>query len=177
MAKDFEIAAPGRFDKLFDDAKKEIFRLETYPEYRVGAENGELKYFLKHSRMGPESKDSGDWYAKMARARDRGVNYWRVRRLSVPRTPYERYELAAYKRQIPHGLKVWAFNRHQMPHATKELDEVPYAMDYWMFDGKKIIFIQYDLLGKYMQTLEYTGDPTPYIKLRDRLKKISKRII
>lgn len=177
MEKDLKAFSLEKFYGLVDNAKFELFRLETYPEYRVDGEDGEIKYFMKHGKMGPESVDSRRWYAKMASARDRGANYWRIRRLSVPRTPYERYELAAYKRQIPHGLKVWAFNRHQMPHATKELDEVPYAMDYWMFDEKKIIFIQYDLLGKYMQTLEYTGDPTPYIKLRDRLKKISKRII
>ena len=169
------IADNSIFDSLFMDYKREAFRLELYPEYRVESEKGELERYLKGE---PFEWNNGyrEWCANLAEAAKRGARMWRIRRLSDPLTDYERMEIDwAYKTQAPYGLQVWALYREfkQMP----ELNDLPYAFDYWMFDEKTVILVEYDLLGKWIACHEYLGDPAPYIALRDKLKKLSRRLV
>ncbi len=162
------------FDKLFTNYKKEAFRLETLPEYRVSGEDKELAYFKRHGRLPAELKFN-PWEKLIGKARERGAQMWRIRRLSRKRTAYERYELACYKKQTELGLKVWTFTRDfgDLP----EMNVLPFAFEYWMFDEKKIVFVQYDLTGQFMGVCEYLGPPKPYIALRNRLKRLSKRFV
>ena len=154
-------------------SKKEVFRLETLPEFRVDGEENYLKYFKKHKKVKPWPVTS--WEQLMIEANERGAKIWRIRRLSKPLTFYEKFECESYKYGVRHGLQIWAFYRDF--DKMKELNSIPYALDYWMFDEKKVIFFQYDFLGKWIGFWEYLGNPKPYIALRDKLKKISKRLV
>lgn len=108
-------------------------------------------------------------------ATKRGAQNWRIRRLSKRMSDYERMEVLYYKRLAPLGFKVWAFRRDFTN--VPELDMLPIALDFWMFDEKTIVFVSYDLTGQVLQLYEYLGDPKPYIAFRNKLKKISKRIV
>ena len=165
------------FNKSFKTAKYEIFRLELFPEYRVEFEKKHIAYFKKHGEHPPFDEQYLGWCRLLEKKKKEGVNHWRIRRISKPHTLYERYEIAAYKMQAPYGLKVWAFTRPADFLKIEELNVVPYAMDYWMFDEKTILLVQYDMLGKYMRVWQYLGSPKPYIALKNKLKKISKRLV
>jgi hypothetical protein len=163
-------------ESLFKTFKKEAFRYESLPEYRVPSEKGELKYFRKYGKLNPKSLEPNKWHLMaIGEATKRGAQNWRIRRLSKRMSDYERMEVLYYKRLAPLGFKVWAFRRDFTN--VPELDMLPIALDFWMFDEKTIVFVSYDLTGQVLQLYEYLGDPKPYIAFRNKLKKISKRIV
>ena len=51
------------------------------------------------------------------------------------------------------------------------------ALEYWMFDEKTVVLVDYDLTGQVIECYQYLGDPKPYIKFRDKMKRLSKRIV
>lgn len=173
-----EKKANDLFDDLFNSAQKDVFRLELFPEYRVEEEKTSFAYFKRYGKNPHygEEESYGQWVDLLQKKKDQGVKYWRVRRLSSPMTDYEKFEVASYKLQANVNLDVWAFKHSPDYLKIDQLNKVPYVMDYWMFDKKDILFIQYDLMGKYIATWKYTGDPKPYVRLANALKKISKKI-
>src|SRR6266498_4074840 len=81
--------------KLFEGAKRSVFRLETLQVYEVGEDIERQRAFAAEGRLPPPSPDSMSFIRRM-QERTMCVAWSLVHVVDQPLTPYLRYELAAY---------------------------------------------------------------------------------
>ena len=120
--------------ELFENFESSAFRLEGLPVYVIPEEREALHYYQKHQSVPAEF--NSDWAAFVKEKISAGKVIQRLRLLSNNLTQYEQFELAAYSTEEDIRLAL--------------RDDHPYTGDFWLFDNKWLVCLQYDDSGQYL---------------------------
>jgi hypothetical protein len=141
---------------FFDSYRREAFRLETLPSYRVGGEQEEYEKFLATGKL--DIPDDDSWLTRVRHFRNTGRWIGRVRIISRPLTGYLRYEFAVYRRTVAAGEDVRILD------LTDRSDPGLPAQDFWLFDDAAVVRMDYDPDGTQLgRELLENIDPAPYV--------------
>jgi hypothetical protein len=127
--------------KLFEGARRSVFRLETMPVYEVGEDIARQRAFASEGRLPPPSPDRVAFIRRM-QERTKRVAWSRVHVVDQPLTSYLRYELAAYAENEQGGEQVWIAERTAHP-GLADLTE-----DFVLVDDEAGVWFRYDDRGQ-----------------------------
>jgi hypothetical protein len=146
---------------FFDAHEREAFRLETRQSYGVESERAEYEHFLSTGHL--DIPDDDQWLTRVRHFRRTGRWVGRVHVLTRPLSDYLRYEFAVY------GFTVAAGEDVRILDVTKVEDLGLPKQDFWLFDEKSVVVMEYDDDGNQLgrELLEHV-DSTPYV-MRKRL--------
>lgn len=160
----------GDFDKGWETAKNEVFRLQLLSTYRVPGEEEEFERYLKGEKVIP-SKDFDDWKKQIAEVKNRGARIINLLVVDEPPSDYIYFSIDTYLKETRKS--------GQETLIVKRSDAAPFidhAIDFWMFDSKIVIPMKYDNEGHFLRTGKaVTGghELSEYVKLRDVLMRIA----
>jgi hypothetical protein len=129
-------------DRMWDESRREIFRLETLPVYTVPEEEKALGGFLRGEGLPVRTPDTSPWIRRLADTVAAGVRLYRVHIVRFPLTDYLRYELASYASSTAAGMETYIADRDHHP------DLAGLNEDYWMFDEQHVAVMTYDPEGR-----------------------------
>lgn len=165
MAKEWD-----RFEELWDAAKEEIFRLQLLNIYTVKAEEEEFKNFKEGVSMQMD-QELAKWLDTLKIKKAAGVRNINVQVVDLPLTDYLKFEISCYPMQEDVGREIFIIDRKSASALVLEFQ------DYWMFDRKNIVLMNYDVEGRFknatfpeIDAIELAG----YVRLKDELLKIAK---
>ncbi len=141
----------------FENFKKYAFRLELLQEYNVDGEKESIKEFLKTGKV---SEDK-DWTNLIKSAISRGAFMERVHVIILPISKYLKYEIEAYKANIEAGEKVSFMLKEEFDKINTKINH-----DFWLFDDKIVLKMNYDLSGKF-KGFEEIKNASEFVKLKD----------
>lgn len=137
---------PGTADywALFDGFEHTAFRLETLQDY-VADEDEPLRRFLA-GEAPPHDPAKDRWVARIRAAQASGKLMQRVHIVTEPLTDYLRYELAwSYAPNVAAGEDI-----RILPVAAGEWPPGLPTHDYWLFDSRTLLRMEYDADGNYL---------------------------
>lgn len=137
--------------------KREAWRLETLPVYRVPAEEEDIRDFLGGRRIDPQNYSSA-YTDGLRKIRDEGRSKGRVHILRRPLTDYLRFEFMYY------GVHARAGDDIRILDVTDRVNPLEGVQDFWLFDRSAVVLMNYDADGTQMSRELYDGDPSPYIE-------------
>ncbi|KWT61120.1 hypothetical protein ADL21_15055 [Streptomyces albus subsp. albus] len=141
----------------FRDFRKEAWRLETRPVYRVPQEADELARFLAGERFPGPYED--DWTALIRKHKETGGTIGRVHIVTRPLSDYLRFEFERYYRhQAPVGEDIRILDVTDRENPLADID------DFWMFDRSTIVLMKYEADGTQTERELYEGDPAPFLE-------------
>lgn len=156
----------GDFDRAWETAKKEIFRLQLLDTYRVPGEEEEFERYLKGERVIP-SKDFEDWKKQIAESKNKGVRVVNLLVVDEPPSNYIRFSIDTYLMETEKsGQETLIVKREDASPFTKS------AIDFWMFDSMTVVPMKYDRVGHFLgtgKTVTEGPELKEYAKLRDAL--------
>lgn len=143
------------WNACFDTMQREAWRLETLPVYTVPQESEKLARFM----AGEKSPDdyASAWMDEVEQWRTEGKSVGRVHVVTRPLSDYVRFEFEYYYR---HHVK--AGEEIRILDVTDRANPLPDAQDFWMFDGCKVVQMNYRPDGTQINRELYGGDPAPY---------------
>ena len=155
----------------FTAASRSVFRLEALESYLVPEEQGEIEAFQK-GQDEPPPGTSEKWHNLIRASTSKGVKWHRLRLIKEPVSLYIRYEIAwGYRYSVPAGEPVSVLRFSEFPSLKTS---PPIFKDYWLFDESVLIFLEYDLHGKFLGLLKAPSVLAPcYVELREELLNIS----
>lgn len=131
------------FSELFEAFRVSAFRLETLDLYRVPSEADEYRRFLAGEEL-PTTGESG-WVQFVKKAVAQGKVIQRVHLISIPLTPYLKYEIEwGYLYTSLAGEDISLLNRANLS------GELSGLTDFWLFDRKTLVFVRYDSEGRFL---------------------------
>ncbi|MFE4330929.1 DUF6879 family protein [Streptomyces sp. NPDC056831] len=137
--------------------KREAWRLETLPVYRVPSEDGDIQEFLAGQRIEPDNYSSG-YTESLRKIRAEGKAKGRVHIVTQPLTDYLRFEFMYYHVHSQAGDDIRILD---VTDRVNPLEGVP---DFWLFDRSEVVLMNYTEDGTQISRELYDGDPTPYIE-------------
>ncbi|WP_328720862.1 hypothetical protein OHT52_16210 [Streptomyces sp. NBC_00247] len=141
----------------FQTFRKEAWRLETRPAYRVPQEAEELARFLSGARFPGPYED--DWTALIRKHRETGGSIGRVHIVTRPLSDYLRFEFERYYRhQAPIGEDIRILD------VTDRENPLPEVDDFWMFDRSTVVLMKYEKDGTQVERELYEGDVSPFLE-------------
>jgi hypothetical protein len=144
------------WQEFFDSFRREAFRLETLPVYKVDSEQDEYEEFLATGQLAIPEDDS--WLARVRYFRDTGRSIGRVHVITRPLTDYLRYEFAVYRHTVTAGEDVRILDLTDQPNPG-----LP-AQDFWLFDDAAVVRMDYAADGTQVgRELLEDVDLTPYM--------------
>jgi len=142
--------------EFFDSYRREAFRLETLPEYKVDSERSEYEHFLATGRL--NIADDDPWLMRVRHFRQTGRRIGRVHVISRPLTDYLRYEFAVYRYTVAAGEDVRILDLTDQPNPGLPTE------DFWLFDDTAIVRMDYSPDGTQQgRELLQETDPAPYV--------------
>ncbi|MGW1505732.1 DUF6879 family protein [Streptomyces mirabilis] len=141
----------------FRDFQSEAWRLETLPAYNVPQEAEEIRAFLAGERIDPR-KHTNEYTEDLKRVRREGKSKGRVHVVTRPLSEYLRYEFMYY---LPHA---WAGEEIRIMDVTDRNNPLAGVQDFWMFDKKEVVLMNYEADGTQINREAYEGDVTPYVE-------------
>ncbi|WP_411079029.1 DUF6879 family protein [Streptomyces sp. cmx-18-6] len=141
----------------FESFRREAWRLETLPEYRVPQEAEEIAAFLAGERLDPHAY-SNEYTDDLKRVRREGKRKGRVHIVTRPLSDYLRYEFMYYQ---PH---VWAGEDIRIMDVTDRLNPLAGVQDFWMFDGSEVVLMNYEQDGTQVNREVFEGDVSLYVE-------------
>jgi hypothetical protein len=144
---------PESLSDLLTGARRNIFRLETLPQYRSPAEAEALAAF-REGRPQPGLSDAAvAWLEQIRRAAASGTRRQRVHLVSRPLTEYLRWELLhGYTHNSAAGEEILIADREGHP----ELAAL--TRDFYTLDGRVAVVMDYDEEGRLLAGWR-TDDP------------------
>jgi hypothetical protein len=137
--------------------KREAWRLETLPVYRVPSEDGDIQDFLAGQQIDPQDYSSG-YTEGLRKIREEGKSKGRVHIIRQPLTDYLRFEFMYYDAHSRAGDDIRILDVTDRPNP---LEGVP---DFWLFDRSEVVLMIYEADGTQTGRDLYDGDPAPYIE-------------
>jgi len=136
----------NKFEKEWNNAKNNIFRLESLPEYKV---ENDLKNFEKFKKGLPyiANKDK-KWFKKLSSTKNRGLIIKRVRIVKLPLSDYLKYEIDFWQKSIKYGEQILFLKQNDYQKIITSIKFEP--EDFWMFDDKKLIIFHYNISGEWI---------------------------
>lgn len=141
----------------FQDFHAEAWRLETLPTYNVPQESEEVRAFLAGERIDPRTHVN-EYTEDLKRVRSEGKNKGRVHVLTRPLSTYLRYEFMYY---LPHA---WAGEDIRIMDVTDRDNPLAGVQDFWLFDKREVVLMNYQDDGTQISREVYEGDVTPYLE-------------
>ncbi|MFF2656206.1 DUF6879 family protein [Kitasatospora sp. NPDC058032] len=141
----------------FRDFATEAWRLETLPVYNVPQEIEELRAFRAGERIDPHAH-SNEYTDDLKRVRREGKVKGRVHIVTRPLSEYLRYEFMYY---LPH---VWAGEDIRIMDVTDRPDPLAGVTDFWMFDKREVVLMNYLPDGTQIDRTVFEGDVSPFIE-------------
>ncbi len=160
------------FDRLWSESKIEIFRLELLNTYEIGYEADAFNKYKHGKRVNVFEEVPGfrDWLSKIERTAKRGVAIVDIQVLDLPMSDYLKFGIkygSSFAEQ--RGEKFLFIER-------KSISElVDGFTDYWMFDSKTVMLMNYDYEGHLISRSDPINNHTEiwgYLDLKDQLLKI-----
>jgi hypothetical protein len=131
------------FGDLFDSFGQSAFRLESLDRYTVPAEAVEYRRFLVGELFPVSAED--EWAQLIRKNVHQGKIMQRVHVISMPLTPYLRYEIEwGYVYSSLAGEDIYLIERADVP---REILRIP---EFWLFDRKTLIVMHYDPIGHFV---------------------------
>ncbi len=146
------VAPLAEFGAAFDEFKGSAFRLECLPSYSV---EEEAEHFNAYKRGAPCPAGMNiEWlqFLKSAQSKKRIVQ--RVRLVPEYRQTVDYFGFEAewgYKESILAGEQIKLL---PSMHLSDYASHVPILQDYWLFDDAKCYVIFYDLIGRFLGTIQ-----------------------
>ncbi|MFD5627169.1 DUF6879 family protein [Streptomyces sp. NPDC127072] len=145
------------WNACFDTMQREAWRLETLPVYTMPQEAEKLARFL-HGEKSPDDYTSG-WMDEVRQWRSEGKSVGRVHIVTRPLSDYLRFEFEYYYR---HHDK--AGEDIRILDVTDKPNPLSGVQDFWMFDGSKVVHMNYRPDGTQINRELHEGDPAPFIE-------------
>ncbi|MFE6055970.1 DUF6879 family protein [Kitasatospora sp. NPDC056446] len=141
----------------FRGFETEAWRLETLPAYNVPQEAAELRAFRAGERIDPQTH-SNEYTDDLKRVRREGKVKGRVHIVTRPFSEYLRYEFMYY---LPHAR---AGEDVRIMDVTDRPNPLAGVTDYWMFDKKEVVLMNYLPDGTQIDRTVFEGDIGPFIE-------------
>jgi hypothetical protein len=141
---------------FFDAYEREAFRLETRQAYSIESEQAEYEHFRATGQL--DIPDTDQWLTRVRHFRRTGRWVGRVHVLRRPLNDYLKYEFAVY------GYTVEAGEDVRILDVTDEADVGLPNHDFWLFDERAVVRMDYDVDGTQLGRELLEGiDPAPYV--------------
>lgn len=161
-----------KFNELWKESKKEIFRLQLLNTYRVDDEKKLFEDYKKGKDINL-SKDGefNNWLHMIQTKKNQGV---RIIDLEIVELPLNRYNLF--------GIDLFLSKTNKIGQETLYIERknacklISGFKDYWMFDSKAIIPMNYNKYGYFLNMDRVIRDKkelAKYIELKNNLLKIA----
>jgi hypothetical protein len=137
--------------------KREAWRLETLPWYRVPSEDGDIRDFLAGHRIDPANYSSS-YTDGLRKLRAEGKSKGRVHVVSRPLTDYLRFEFMYYAVHAAAGDDIRILD------VTDRENPLVGVQDFWMFDRSTVVLMNYQPDGTQISRELYEGDVTPFLE-------------
>jgi hypothetical protein len=137
--------------------KREAWRLETLPWYKVPSEDGDIRDFLAGRRIDPVTYSSS-YTEGLRKLRAEGKYKGRVHIVSRPLTDYLRFEFMYYAVHAAAGDDI------RIMDVTDRENLLAGVPDYWLLDKEEVILMHYQPDGTQISREVYEGDVTPFLE-------------
>ncbi|MFA5070981.1 MAG: DUF6879 family protein [Candidatus Pacearchaeota archaeon] len=150
-------------DSYFENFEKSAFRLELLQKYSVDEELEDFSNFIKTSKI--NSKKYSEWTEIISKAKSRGVIMQRVHIVDFPLSDYLKYEFEYYKISKKIGEQIFLLDKNKFNEKVN--------FDFWLFDDRIVLKMNYDQDGKFLGFEKIIGNVDKFVKLKNKLLKIS----
>lgn len=158
------------FGRLFETFGTSAFRLQTLSKYVVEGEETVVQAFIRGDPLEPMTDKAWvqmrtEWHELIAASVRAGKHWAMVHVLPKKLTPYLRLAIEwCYVKDYSAGEQI----RFLLPTAPEQIRELA-TQDFWMFDDKTVVVMQYDDNGKYLGFEHVTDDSKicDYVRIRD----------
>ncbi|MFC1437791.1 DUF6879 family protein [Streptacidiphilus sp. N1-10] len=141
----------------FRDYKREAWRLETLPQYLVPQEADEFSHF-KAGGIFPDSQED-EWTNRVRQHKAAGRTTGRVHIITRPLSDYLRFEFTRYYR---HSVR--AGEDIRILDVTDRPNPLEGAQDFWLFDRKSVVLMNYEPDGKQINRTLFEGEIGPFLE-------------
>ncbi len=132
------------FAHLFDSFEHSAFRLENLDTYSALDEADDFQRFLRGEPLPVSTNEEWcDWIRNQTLS---GKVIQRVHVISLPLSPYLQFEIDwRYVYNSTAGENIYLLERSKVPRNIQPLT------DYWLFDDKVVVNLQYDSNGYFLR--------------------------
>jgi hypothetical protein len=159
---------PEDLDELFRTYCHSAWRFECRDDYAVPGEDADFDDFLAGRPVAPRTIENNTYLANIARQRQEGKYFGRVRTVGHPITRYTEFEMASYPENIAAGEEVQILDRSWLEPGNDDWTR----QDFWLFDDAIAVLMNYDDQGHFLG-VERAEDVQPYIAIRRRATQLS----
>lgn len=136
------------FFEKFSSFENEAFRLEALPIYSVDFEKADFRKFKEDTLRDPPADYNSEWVNIVSKSLKRNALFKRVRVIPVAKNDYFHFELKwAYTVNIKAGEQIRCLDNLAMNSLSHQ---VPILKDFWLFDNKECLLMEYDLNGEFL---------------------------
>lgn len=162
------------FGRLFSEVQRSAFRLELLQQFIVEDEVDPFNKF-KQGQKSPPPGFNKPWTDLISSYARKGISFTRVRYVTRPLTLYTQFEFAwAYLVNMDAGEQIKVVAGDGLPQFESP---VPILKDFWMFDEKRLILMEYDVVGRFLGAKSVPAHlMTPYFKLVNEAKQVSQQL-
>ncbi|MCK8677097.1 DUF6879 family protein [Streptomyces lichenis] len=139
----------------FETFRREAWRLETLPAYRVPQEAEEIAEFLAGERIDPRTY-SNEYTEDLKRVRREGKSKGRVHVVTRPLSDYLRFEFMYYQPHAAAGEDIRVMD------VTNRPNPLAGVQDFWMFDRSEVVLMNYEADGTQINREVFEGDITRF---------------
>lgn len=158
------------FDKLWANAKSEIFRLQLLNSYDVEEETDALaKYRRGEGVNALEDAGFRQWLSDIEKKAQQGVRIIDLKVIDLPMSDYLRFGISTYSVLAKEKGQIF-----MMVERGKVSELVTGFKDYWMFDSNAVLKMNYDTEGRFVNMVEIVDrSRSKYAALASNLLKVA----
>jgi hypothetical protein len=152
---------------LFEEFEDTAFRLETRPAYIVEFEAEPFRRYLAGQPLPPEETGLEGWQNLLRRSLEAGKRISRVHAIEGPLTSYLRFEIDwAYPYNAAVGEDIRILHRDDLGEVFGA--DTPLLQDFWLFDDRQVLWMEYDVEGRFLggRVSSDSSDVTRCLRLR-----------
>lgn len=150
------------FPKLWSEAKRDIFRLETLDRYVVDEEEEAFEKYKRGEKF--YDKEFEGWLKEIKNTVDKSIAVRRVHIVSLPLSEYVRFEIEeGYTKTQKQGEGVFMIDRQKTEGSFE---------DFWMFDDKIVLPMIYDKDGRFLREgkpIEDESEVKNFVEIKNKL--------
>ena len=160
-----------RFRKCWTESKHEIFRLQLLDTYLVDDEKEAFSDYKKGKAVSEITLPGDDeWLSLIEDTTKKGVKIIDMEVVSIPLSEYKRFVIPMMFSPNSKGQESLFVER------KKIAKQISGFQDYWMFDSKIVIPMNYDKEGHFFGSGDIITEPDKiarYVKLKEELLKVA----
>ena len=134
----------NELENLFQSYKKEAFRLEILPFYKVDGEWKDFQHYLKTGEL-VQDQEFLNYLVQTKIRIDAGANYIRCRVVENPINDYQVFETQlGYIPYAGLGAELYFIERAVYNDLLSSHKQYQLITDFWLFDEKQVAFMNYN---------------------------------